>query len=298
MPNQSVLEKFFAFVEYNGFAFPVDYKANLCEVAAHFDKDTINPSGPYSLHTEYSYGKRNFSSSLISNYPALVEAHKSYVPQLWKSEEWAVAFANFLIDLTKEKAPPSIIEIHPPFNDYCTADMFSERFQAFEKHVHTVYPEVLILIENRAGTVYRGGKFLFGTAKEIVSLCDLIKRDKLCLGIVLDFPQLLTAERIDPINFNVPKYQLAIHSISEYQSMIKGIHIWGKKKSTTGRWVAHSGTLNTYFGGDDTTKEAFLSGIRKICSDGQSRFLVPEVNSNEDDLSSIIKDLEHCFYLQ
>lgn len=82
----------------------------------------------------------------------------------------------------------------------------------------------------------------------------------------------------------------AIDRIYPYQDLIRGIHVWGKKKSSTGRWVAHSGTLDTYLE-RTKDKETFIEGIKKICSDGRTRFLVPEVNSGEDDLKSVVRDV-------
>lgn len=113
------------------------------------------------------------------------------------------------------------------------------------------------------------------------------------MGVVLDFPQLLTAENIDPLKFNAEKYQTAVNAILPYRDLIKGIHIWGKKKSATGRWVAHAGNFDTYFGGNVENKVAFLAGIPSICSDDITRFLVPEINSGAEDLSLIISDLSN-----
>lgn len=281
----------FIFVEYNHLPYPAGYSASLHEIAAHFDKGCIDPHGSYSLHTEYSYGKRKLDSSLISKYPSLCSAHKEGVPQLWKSCEWASSFADFIMELVTGHNPPTVIEIHPPFNDYCTMADFATRYRVFEEKIHSVFPNVTIVIENRAGAVYHGGKFLVSKAKDIVALCELIQNESLALGLVLDFPQLLTAENIDPIKFKAVKYQAAIDAISPYRSHIKGIHLWGKKKSATGRWVAHCGTLDTYFGGNDAVKAQFLAGIWQICNDDVPRFLVPEVNSGADDLESIITDL-------
>lgn len=281
----------FILVEYNGLSYPEGYSAQICEVAAHFDKEGIEPKTAYSLHTEYSYGKRKFDTQRIAKFPILSEANKEGVPQLWKSTEWADAFANFLIGLTEGHAAPSVIEIHPPFNDYCTLPEFAERYRVFEEKIHREYPDTIIVIENRAGSVYHGGRFLVGKAKEIVALCELIKVENLKLGIVLDFPQLLTAENIDPLKFKEKKYKAAIHDISTYRDHIKGIHIWGKKKSSTGRWVAHAGNFDTYFGGNNEVKEIFLAGIDLICNDGIERFLVPEVNSSGEDLALIIQGL-------
>ena len=291
MVNQKRFLDNFILVEYNNLPYPEGYTAQIQEVAAHFDKDAIDPRCAYSLHTEYSYGKRKFNTALISQYPTLTSANKDGVPQLWKSAKWASEFADFIVDLVDGHSSPTITEIHPPFNDYCSLAEFADRFRIFERKIHETYPDVIIVIENRAGSVYHGGRFLVGKAKEIVALCDLIKSEALNLGIVLDFPQLLTAENIDPFKFKTEKYQSAIQAIAEHRDLIKGIHIWGKKKSATGRWVAHAGNFDTYFGGDDAVKEIFLSGIREICNDGLPWFFVPEVNSGSSDLEAIIQDL-------
>ena len=285
----------FKLVEYNNIPYPASYSAEIKEIAAHFDKGEIEIADQYSLHTEYSYGKRKFDSALLTSFPEVVASHKDGIPQLWKSDKWALEFAEFILTLTKDRNPPSVIEIHPPFNDYCTFDDFAERYCVFEKRIHSVYPETVIVIENRAGTVYRGGRFLVGRASEIADLCECIKQNSLNLGIVLDFPQLLTAENIDPLKFKAEKYQAAINAILPYRDLIKGIHIWGKKKSATGRWVAHAGNLNTYFDCNTRTKDLFLSGIYQICNDEHVRFLVPEVNTGPDDLADIIHDLNTIF---
>lgn len=291
MANQKRFLDNFILVEYNNLSYPEGYTSQIQEVAAHFDKDAIDPQCAYSLHTEYSYGKRKYNTAFISKYPTLTSANKDGVPQLWKSAEWASEFADFIVDLVDKHSAPTIIEIHPPFNDYCSLAEFADRFRIFEHKILETYPDVIIVIENRAGSVYHGGRFLIGKAKEIVALCDLIKSEALNLGFVLDFPQLLTAENIDPLKFKTEKYQSAIQAIAEHRDLIKGIHIWGKKKSATGRWVAHAGNFDTYFGGNDAVKEIFLSGVSAICNDGLPRFFVPEVNSGSSDLEAIIQDL-------
>ena len=292
MPDKKNFLDNFILVEYNNLSYPEGYSAGIHEVAAHLDKESIITKGTYSLHTEYSYGKRTLSSTRIQKYPALMEANKDGVPQLWKSVDWANQFAEFLIELTATHPHPTVIEIHPPFNDYCSFEEFVERFNTFEKRIHTAYPDAIIVIENRAGSVYHGGRFLFGKAKEIAQLCELIKVRQMNLGIVLDFPQLLTAENIDPLKFKVEKYQIAIQQISIHRDLINGVHIWGKKKSSSGRWVAHSGNFDSYFDGNLATKNIFLSGIYEICSDNHRRFLVPEINSGSGDLESIMHYLQ------
>ena len=51
--------------------------------------------------------------------------------------------------------------------------------------------------------------------KANVALCEQIKEHNLSLRIVLDFPQLLTAENIDTLKFKQEKYQTAIDMICQ-----------------------------------------------------------------------------------
>lgn len=283
----------FILVEYDGIPYPEGYSAKLQEVAAHFDKECIAPVSTYSMHTEYSFGSRNFNTNRIAKYPTLMNAHKGGVPQLWKSSEWANEFADFVIDLSEGFQPPTVVEIHPPFNDYCTIKDFASYYQVFEEKIHRIYPDTVIVIENRAGKRYRGGQFLVSKAKEIAALCEVIHEMELNLGIVLDFPQLLTAENIDPYKFKAEKYEAAIATIAPHRDLIKGIHVWGKRKNASGRQLAHQGNFDTYFGGNDTAKNIFISGIRYVCNDGLPRFFVPEVHlKSAENLAAIVQDLE------
>lgn len=281
----------FKLIEYNNVPYPAGYIAEIKEIAAHLDKCEIDNVELYSLHTEYSYGKRMLDSDLLESFPEIVASHKDGIPQLWKSEKWAVEFADLIFTLTAGKNPPTVIEIHPPFNDYCDIDLFLDRYSIFEQRIHAVYPQTIIVVENRSGSLYKGGRFVVGKAKDIADLCLKISTRCINLGVVLDFPQLLTAEHMDTLKFNIDKYLSLISDIAEYRSVIKGIHIWGKKKSNTGRWVAHAGNLDTYFGGNQEFKAAFIDGIAQICNDDMQRFLVPEVNTSAEDLSSIVNDI-------
>jgi len=62
----------FIFVKYNDVDYPQGFSADIHEVAAHFDKIEIEAFDKYSLHTEYSYGKRKLDSPIISKYPNLL----------------------------------------------------------------------------------------------------------------------------------------------------------------------------------------------------------------------------------
>ncbi|WP_026499280.1 hypothetical protein [Butyrivibrio sp. WCD2001] len=280
----------FIYVQYGGHSYPDGIKTDLVEVAGHFDKEDIPDISNYSLHTEYSYGKRKLNSDLMKGFLHLPVDNKDGVPQLWKSEEWAEEFARFIFTLTSEHQEPCVIEIHPPFNDYCDMEAFVTRYKVFESMIHRAWPDTPIVVENRAGSVYHGGKFILSKAQDIECLCKLIESEGIKLGVVLDFPQLLTGENIKPDQFDAEKYLNAIDLIYPYRRYVKGIHVWGKKKSINGRWVAHNGTLNDLFPMQED-KEIFLNGIKAICDDGLPRFLVPEVNSGADDLANVVRDV-------
>ncbi len=189
---------------------------------------------------------------------------------------------------------PKIIEIHPPFNDYCKSiEQFLDIYKVFEAIILKDYPKTEIFIENRYGTMYSGGKFLISNNKDIMDLSNSLKTTNLKLKIVLDFPQLFASHKI---NFysdegqNKEKMSVILDQLKKIREAIAGIHIWGKRKSNKGRLVAHQGDLNTLFNNNQNLKEVFLSKIYDIFNDGQTRYFVPEVNSGKDDLTSIVND--------
>lgn len=109
----------FQMVRYHDKEYPSDVPLDICELAAHFDIDKIATNvGNYSLHTEYSYGKRNFSSTALEGLKEISDANRNGIPQLWKNKRWAEQFAEFIKRLSGTNNPPRIIEVHPPFNDY------------------------------------------------------------------------------------------------------------------------------------------------------------------------------------
>lgn len=275
-------------IEYNDIPYPSHIKCEIKEVAGHLDKSEICVSGKYSLHTEYSFGKRKFNSNLLSNKKSIMQAQKNGVPQLWKSNEWAEEFAHFIIDLAKTSVP-YIIEIHPPFSDYCAVDSFIDRYLIFEEIIRKSYPDCKIVIENRAGSRYRGGKFILSKANDIMQFVAALKERNVNLGIVIDFPQLLTAEKLDTLHMDFNKLAYCFNVLKPNINYIKGIHMWGKKKSATGRWVSHCGNLNTFFSSNES-KSTFVNMVKNLFDDNEYRFFVPEVNSSQEDLLSIVND--------
>lgn len=279
-------------ITYHSKKYPENVISNIDEIAGNFDKDTINPERKYSLHTEYSHMKRKLDNKLINKYPELKISEKEKIPQLWKNKEWAKEFANFIIELVGNSIPPEIIEIHPPFNDYCKElSTFFGIYEEFEKIILAKFPTVNIFIENRCGTFYKGGKFIISNGKSIIQFLQELQSRKLKLKLVLDYPQVFSAEAIKMDDINLKKIIIFNDNIKPYISYIGGIHLWGKRKSQTGRWTSHTGDLNTFFSNNDLLKDEFISSIINTFNDNEARFFVPEVNSSEKDLQSIIYDL-------
>lgn len=277
-------------VNYHKRIYPKHIHPEICEVAGHFDVERISANGRFSLHTEYSYGKRKLSSQLLSAYPVIREAVKKGVPQLWFSEKWALEFSCFIKALCKDNKP-DIIEIHPPFTDYTfSVQNFIDIYRVFESEIIEIYPDVHILLENRSGSTYSSGKFLISKGEDLKKLSENIALHNLLLKITLDLPQLLTSYG-GPQNLPLESLNTVLNSLNEIAPFVKGIHLWGKKKSQKGRVVAHCGDLTSYFE-DDHKKHFFLTWLSKFLNDGVERYFVPEVNSSNEDLESIVIDLE------
>ena len=138
-------------ITYHNKKYPSNIISNIDEIAGNLDKSKITPTRSYSLHTEYSHMKRKLDSCLLDKYKVLKESHKNYVPKLWASKEWAIEFANFIIDLIGDNKAPEIIEIHPPFDDYCNNfEEFFDIYEEFEKIIRNLNPHR----KNRWGFCY------------------------------------------------------------------------------------------------------------------------------------------------
>ena len=277
----------FEMIKYHGQEYPADVPLRIEEIAAHFDITKIGGKLSRSLHTEYSYGKRKFNSELIANYPEICSAQKDGVPQLWKNEAWALQFADFIFALVGGGSDPSVIEVHPPFNDYTDMDGFIKAYASFEAKIKDRFPNVEILIENRCGSVYHGGKFILSKVQDIGALCEAIEQKGLQLKIAYDVPQIYTAHNAKTED----AYLELLVDTKPYLAHIGGVHLWGKRISDTGRKVAHCGNLDTYFG-DVTVKENFLKGFKDCFDDDVVRKMVLEVNSGNEDLQAIVSDLK------
>ena len=276
----------FEMIKYHGQEYPADVPLRIEEIAAHFDITSVGGRLDRSLHTEYSYGKRKWDSVLVQKYPELVAAQKDNVPQLWKNERWAEQFADFIFELNGSGPAPKIIEIHPPFSDYTDIVGFVKSYSTFEAKIKELFPDVDILVENRCGSVYHGGKFVVSKVKDIGVLCEAIKKAGVQLKIAYDVPQIYTAHNAKTED----TFIRLLEESKQFRSFIGGVHLWGKSISSTGRKVAHCGDLNSYFG-DQAIKEHFLQAFKDCFDDGVARKMVLEVNSGNADLQSIVADL-------
>ena len=84
---------------------------------------------------------------------------------------------------------------------------------------------------------------------------------------------------------------MTLNPLRLLKDFISGFHIWGKKLSSKGRIVSHQGDLSNYFNNNNELKTTVLTELNAIFDDGNPRYFVPEVNSNNEDLKSIVEDL-------
>lgn len=280
-------------VKYHNKNYPEGVIPQLDEIAGNLDSKAISARRPYSLHTEYSYMKRKFDSELLRDLDELKSAHKDGIPQLWKNVKWSEEYAVFIERLIGDSVPPEVIEIHPPFRDYCNdLAAFWERYIVFYKYIIKKYPKTKIIIENRCGTMYTGSGFLISTCNDVLELCRFLTDSHTELGVIVDYPQLFSAEKIKMDNVKLDKILRFNTEIKPYVSIVQAIHLWGKRKSKkSNRWSPHSGDLNTFFSNDNVKKAVFLESMKDLFHDDIKRYFVPEVNTSEDDLKSIVSDL-------
>jgi len=291
--------------------YPPHIEANICEVAGNFDTKKIDVNTTYSLHTEYSWGERTFSSEIVKNLNDITSAHKNNIPQLWYNDKWANAFFIFIERLIGRNQPPDVLEIHPPFNDYCASfDKFLDTFRIFYEKFREKYHKTTILIENRCGTLNKGGKFILSKYSDVLKFCNVLSNPNnsdIKLKIVLDYPQLFSEVYISTNNDKKKELQqkgiiideeilekiISFNKeLKEYKKLIGGFHMWGKRKNKNGKWSAHQGNFNDLFSNNDKLKNDFLDSVSSTFNDNIDRYFVPEVNSRDKDLLSIIDDME------
>lgn len=302
-------------ISYRNKKYPDGIVPKIEEIPAHFDSKITTSNLDYSLHTEYSYSPRKFTCSACRNLSGIKVTDGKGVPKLWFNDAWVKDFIRFILRFIGDGNPPRIIEIHPPFNDYCkNLHQFIELYKYFEDEMLSRYCETEILIENRYGSQYSKGEFILSTVDDLIELVELIKEHNLKLRIALDFPQLFSAHHFDVGKFSKDGLLEIFKQLYPVRKYITSIHLWGKCLGKNDRISAHMGTLDSYFKGlrckditadniitldlytevdtsNDDIKRYFLRKLHNLLSDGSARYFLPEVNSKSEHLQSIVRDL-------
>jgi hypothetical protein len=130
------------------------------------------------------------------------------------------------------------------------------------------------------------------------------------LKIVLDYPQIFSAVYISTnsekkkelkqkgiiIDDDILKRVISFNQeLKKYKDVIGGLHMWGKCKDKNGKWVSHSGNFDTLFSNNNKLKDKFLNSVFATFNDDIPRYFVPEVNSGEGDVCSIVNDMKKGF---
>jgi len=302
-------------VIYKNKKYPAHIEANIHELSGNFYKEKLIVKSSYSLHTEPSAVPKKFNSKIVNKFYCIKDAQRDNIPFLWYDEEWASEFYDYIDWLIGSNIPPDVLEIHPPFNEYCNSfnrflDIFNVFYQKFKKK----YSETKIFIENRFGTrlktakVWKSQPFLLSTRDSILEFCNvLLCNSSIDLKIALDYPQLFSAEVVKGIRAEsswmgenplqlVEKIIKFNQDLKEYRKFIGSFHMWGKLKTGTG-WTPHAGNFDTFFSNNDELKHKFLSSVFSTFNDGIVRYFVPEVNSGVSDLHSIVTDMENAGFI-
>ena len=294
--------------------YPAHIKVKLQEISGDFAKEKkLSINFPYSLHTESSHSihtrkkeKITFNSKIITDFKNIALAQRNGIPQLWHNAEWSYEFFEFINWFIGSSIPPEVLEIHPPFNDYCTSfEQFLDIFKIFHKKFFDKYSDTKVVIENRCGTLYKDkygkeGKFLLSTCNDILKFADILfNNSDIGLKIVLDYPQIFSAIiaednkiSMDNLEGAVEKIKLFNNKLKKYRKVISGLHMWGKRKNRNGKWNPHAGNFDTFFSNNKDLKDDFLESVFDTFNDDIPRYFVPEVYlGSQKDLHSIVNDM-------
>jgi len=295
--------------------YPPHITAELQEISGDFAiEKNLSVNFPYSLHTESSHSihirkkkKITFNSKIITDFKSIASAQRNGIPQLWCNVEWSNEFFEFINWLVGSSIPPEVLEIHPPFNDYCTSfEQFLDIFKIFQNKFYGKYNDTKVVIENRFGTMYKDedgkeGRFLLSTCNDILKFADILYNNSdIGLKIVLDYPQIFSAiisednkVSMDNLERAVEKIKSFNKDLKKYRTVISGLHMWGKQKNKNEKWNPHSGDFDTFFSNNQSLKYDFLESVFDAFNDDIPRYFVPEVYlGSQNDLHSIVRDME------
>jgi len=311
-------------VKYRNMNYPSHIEVKVHEVSGNFDKEKLSIDDfSYSLHTDSASKAQTFSSEVFHDLEHIKTVQKDGRPQLWYDKKWANDFFTFVDRIIGLNNPPEVLEIHPPFNNYpvfkdckLTArkfdyykafKIFIDIFNVFYKQFieKEKYKNTTILVENRGSNW--NGRFLLSKPSDVLDFAYILSNSNSGLKIVLDYPQLFSAVYLSASSKKKKELQqkgIMIddeilekiisfnQEIKKYKKLIGGFHMWGKYRDENRNWISHAGNLNTLFSYNDELKQEFLKSVSSTFDDDIARYFVPEVNSGEDDLLSIINDME------
>ena len=196
-------------INYRNKEYPNGIIPKIKEIPAHFDSKETIPIMDYSLHTEYAYSERKFTLPICRDLPGIKVTDSKGVPKLWFNSNWVKDFVQFILRfIGNSKKTPKVIEIHPPFNDYCSSisqfiDLYKEFEESIMRHFNTE-----VVIENRNGSKYGGGIFTISKVDDLEELAELIEENNLKLRIALDVPQLFSAHHFESGEISKGKWQI------------------------------------------------------------------------------------------
>jgi len=300
--------------------YPPEITTNLQEISGDFAiEKPLSVNFPYSLHTESAHSihirkkeRITFNSKIITDFENIASAQRNGIPQLWRNVEWSNEFFEFINWLVGSSIPPEILEIHPPFIDYCNSfDNFLDIFKNFQKIFYEKYNNTKVVIENRCGTLYKDeynkeGKFLLSTHNDVLKFAEILYNNPdIRLKIVLDYPQIFSAIIAEDNKISMDNLESAVEKIKsfnkdlkKYRTVISGLHMWGKIKNKNGKWNPHSGDFDTFFSNNQSLKYDFLESVFDAFNDDIPRYFVPEVYlGSQEDLHSIVYDMEKAGFI-
>ena len=152
------------------------------EISILYTRDDEIPEGlKYILHTEPSLSKPNRYGRRITP------------PINWHDEKWASKYLDMILEITSYlDHPPSVIEIHPGYQNNCFEDVVSFILMILDAYENENGNVPLILLENRTEQFISRGR-------DIKEYWKYVNQDHPNLvdnsGIVLDVQQLFTKTR-------------------------------------------------------------------------------------------------------
>lgn len=82
---------------------------------------------------------------------------------------------------------------------------------------------------------------MISSFSDLIDFVSKIDKISLKLNVTLDIPQFITAHGC-PSNFTHHSLRRFILDLYQIKQRIKSIHLWGKRRSPSGRWVSHVGS--------------------------------------------------------